>query len=202
LENNTKEKILRVAANLFRKNGFNGTSISDIVRESGVSKMTVYYHFPSKQNMLHEVINRGMGEGTSVKNIANSKLGLKEKLREITKFHVTNMLRHIDFVSASLLERDRLEKQYRSNYIRRRDDYQHRVEEIIKEGIKLGVFPPVKNIKLTTYAIFDICNGPSRWYKPEGALTPEQIAEELSTLICDYLLQIQPGKGSMKTARG
>ena len=184
----TKEKILKVAAALFRNKSFNSTTINDIVREASVSKGSLYYYFPSKQIILYEVVSRGMSLTVPyAKRIFNSELAPKDKLREIIKSHVFNSLENIDYVSVAFRERGQLEEQYRSKYIKLRDEHQSFFEKIIRFGIEQGIFPQV-NVKLTTYAILDICNGPVRWYKPHGPLKPEQIAEEYSSLICDFMM--------------
>lgn len=53
-----KPHIVAIALPLFLENGFKGTSIDRIVKESGVSKPTVYNHFPDKAALLHEVLVR------------------------------------------------------------------------------------------------------------------------------------------------
>lgn len=53
-----KEHIVRNALPLFLENGFKGTSIDMVVRASGVSKPTVYNHFPDKSALMLAVIER------------------------------------------------------------------------------------------------------------------------------------------------
>lgn len=52
-----KEKILKVAKELFIKNGYNATTTGDIVKYSGSSKGNLYYHFKTKENLFLEIIN-------------------------------------------------------------------------------------------------------------------------------------------------
>jgi AcrR family transcriptional regulator len=53
-----KDHIVATAMPLFLQNGFKGTSIDMVVRTSGVSKPTVYNHFPDKSALIHEVLLR------------------------------------------------------------------------------------------------------------------------------------------------
>ncbi len=55
---NTKEQILQVACRLIHLQGFNNTSLDDILRESGVGKGNFYYHFKSKDDLGHAVLDR------------------------------------------------------------------------------------------------------------------------------------------------
>jgi AcrR family transcriptional regulator len=51
-----KEHIIRTALTLFLEHGFKGTSVDLVVKISGVSKPTVYNHFPDKAALMHSVI--------------------------------------------------------------------------------------------------------------------------------------------------
>jgi AcrR family transcriptional regulator len=52
----TRQRILEVAAQLFSERGFAGTSIRDIADALGVTKAALYYHFPSKDAILEELV--------------------------------------------------------------------------------------------------------------------------------------------------
>jgi TetR/AcrR family transcriptional repressor of lmrAB and yxaGH operons len=42
----TRARMLEAAAKLFRKHGYNGTGLSQIIKESGTPKGSLYFHFP------------------------------------------------------------------------------------------------------------------------------------------------------------
>src|SRR5258708_25899751 len=50
-----RRQILAAASELFARNGFEGTSIRDIAAASGVLSGSLYYHFPSKEDLLFTV---------------------------------------------------------------------------------------------------------------------------------------------------
>lgn len=56
----TREKIISSAARLIIKQGAENTSLSDIARESGISKGTLYYYYPTKSELIFEITNRHM----------------------------------------------------------------------------------------------------------------------------------------------
>jgi AcrR family transcriptional regulator len=45
----TRRRILEVAAEAFAERGYTGTSLSDVLKASGVTKGGFYFHFPSKE---------------------------------------------------------------------------------------------------------------------------------------------------------
>ncbi|MEK8129026.1 TetR/AcrR family transcriptional regulator [Paenibacillus filicis] len=50
---------MAVALDLFARKGYHGTKISDIVKASGVSQGTFYWHYPSKEQLALEIIESG-----------------------------------------------------------------------------------------------------------------------------------------------
>ncbi len=54
----TKEQILQVACELIHRQGFNNTSLEEILRESGVGKGNFYYHYKSKDELGYAILDR------------------------------------------------------------------------------------------------------------------------------------------------
>jgi AcrR family transcriptional regulator len=52
----TRERILEVAAELFREKGYDGTSLREIADRMGFSKAALYYHFRSKEEILLAIL--------------------------------------------------------------------------------------------------------------------------------------------------
>lgn len=47
-----RERILRTAHDLFYREGIRATGVDRIIREAGVTKVTLYRHFPSKNDLI------------------------------------------------------------------------------------------------------------------------------------------------------
>ena len=56
-QKNTKKKILDAAFNVFVKNGFKDTTMSHIVKESGLSKGAIYHYYGSKKELFISLID-------------------------------------------------------------------------------------------------------------------------------------------------
>ena len=54
----TKERILRIALELFARNGYLGTSMNDIAGQLGFTKAALYKHYASKQEILEKIVER------------------------------------------------------------------------------------------------------------------------------------------------
>ncbi|MBI5058653.1 TetR/AcrR family transcriptional regulator [candidate division KSB1 bacterium] len=53
-----KEQILNAAFQLFASKGFENSSVDDIASSAGLSKGAIYWHFPSKLEILFELTDR------------------------------------------------------------------------------------------------------------------------------------------------
>jgi AcrR family transcriptional regulator len=53
-----RERILDTASELFYRDGFRAVGIDTIIARSGVAKMTLYYHFPSKDELIVAYLER------------------------------------------------------------------------------------------------------------------------------------------------
>ena len=54
-----------MAINLFQRQGYFATSISEIARQCGIQKASIYYHYPSKENILFHIQQVTMDELTT-----------------------------------------------------------------------------------------------------------------------------------------
>lgn len=72
----TKQRVLTAAQELFAAKGFSGTSLSDISRRCGISDGLILHHFQSKKNLYCQVLENLAGQYThnlvQAKESANS----------------------------------------------------------------------------------------------------------------------------------
>lgn len=84
LTDRKRQAILAAAAEQFRTCGFDATSVDRIAAAAGVSKRTVYNHFPSKDELFTETLVQLLESGAGMPEFAyRSELGLREQLTEL-----------------------------------------------------------------------------------------------------------------------
>lgn len=57
---NTKEHIIEAASRLMHLQGFNHTSIDEVLKESGIGKGNFYYYFKSKEELGYAIIENNL----------------------------------------------------------------------------------------------------------------------------------------------
>lgn len=86
-----REAILQAAIAEFRSSGFEITSMDRIAATAGVSKRTVYNHFPSKEALFAEILNRLWNSITAEQDMHYSpQTPLREQLQTLlqAKLHL------------------------------------------------------------------------------------------------------------------
>jgi AcrR family transcriptional regulator len=58
-EPSTREKILKVAQQLFARNGYDGTTTKELAEKAGIAEGTLFRHFTNKKAILVEVATQG-----------------------------------------------------------------------------------------------------------------------------------------------
>jgi TetR/AcrR family transcriptional regulator of autoinduction and epiphytic fitness len=82
LTDRKREAIIQAAIAEFRTNGFDITSMDKIAATAGVSKRTVYNHFPSKEELFAEILNQLWARVTAEQEAAyRPDLPLRDQLR-------------------------------------------------------------------------------------------------------------------------
>ncbi len=80
-----RNEILDKAAGLFEANGYNKTTINDILREVNIAKGTFYYYFKSKEELMDAIIDRYMEIGLERAEVVKARKDLSptEKLLQV-----------------------------------------------------------------------------------------------------------------------
>ena len=141
---NTEEKILKVALELFVRQGFHGTSIYDIMRKVGMTKGAFYSHFTSKGDLFLKLINefRVRIFETMVNDINAFEGNTLEKIHRVITLssHVatenTYLCVFLTFLTTEMNTDVDFEPPLKSIYI----DYQKFISGLISRGIKQGLF--------------------------------------------------------------
>ena len=55
-----QQTVLRVAIELFNRQGYDATSMGDLARELGLTKSAIYHHVPSKEHLLERALDEAL----------------------------------------------------------------------------------------------------------------------------------------------
>ncbi|MDJ0363069.1 TetR/AcrR family transcriptional regulator [Rhodococcus sp. H29-C3] len=174
----SRNAIIAAATENFQNRGYHGTSIRDIARDADMTAASIYHHFPSKQHILQYLMESALKTVISRTQSALINAGkspveqLEAVVRAWVQFHACNTaealissteIRSLDAVGHRLV-------------ISLRDQQQQLFRDIIHRGVTDGVFTTVYPVEASR-AIINMGVAISSWYRPNGSLTPDDIAE-------------------------
>lgn len=143
----TKSYIIETAATIFNKKGYEGTSLSDIIESTGLTKGAIYGHFQNKDDLASEVLEHNLELASKI--IFSN---VKEKIHAYDKLIAFSRSYSIffDFISKSggcpvinaAVDFDDGHTLMRKKVIKFITMWQNSIQKIINEGIEKGELRP------------------------------------------------------------
>lgn len=176
----TAELVRKAALDLFSATGYDGTSMREIAAAVGVKAGSLYSHFPSKEEILWQLVSdattlldRVQDEAAAaLPDSADAPTRLAVFVRTHTSYHARNC------EQALIVNRQihSLAENRHSEVLRWRDRYEMRLRTILLEGVLSGAFA-IPEPRVTSYAILQMGMGVASWFRPDGPLSVTQICD-------------------------
>jgi len=185
----TREDILEAAAQVFRQKGFHGASMNDIAEAVSLQKASLYHHVSSKQEILLEILDRALQLLLErISSITNQNIPADKKLHLMIREYLQILVENIDLATVLLFEHRALERRQHSRHIPNRDKFESLWKDVITEGVNKKLFD-CDDPALATRALLGQLNWTITWFRPDGDLTIEQIADRYSQVLLNGLLK-------------
>lgn len=143
----SKEKVIDSAQVLFHLNGFQNTSIDDILKQSGVTKSNFYYHFKSKEELGLLVLEKRISEYEKkflLETLEDTSISPEQRLKnyykKVTTYHKNLNCRNGCPFGNLALEMSDINEKFRLQLSEFFNHWQKIIELCIKEGIKQKQF--------------------------------------------------------------
>jgi len=182
-----RDEVLSVAEKLFAKRGFYATSVREIADALRIKGGSLYAHIESKDELLWDILTAAAGRFfQAVEPIVASDLVPIEKLRRVIAAHVAVVTSNLNAAAIYSTEWRCLEEPKRSEFGAERDRYERMIRGLLADCIREGTFADVDE-KFATLLILSSINWIYQWYRPDGPMTPEEIARKLTDMIFNGL---------------
>lgn len=174
----TVERLREEAARLFWEKGYTATTTREIAESLGVQRASLYYHIESKEKLLYDLCVESLGNihGAVAQAIAD-KTDPLDRVRAMIRAHVVAMLKDREKHATMLTELKALSPSLQVEILRLRDEYESLVQDILSEAQNSGVLWKEASTKELELALLNLLNWTIFWYRPNGELSPENLAE-------------------------
>ena len=186
-----RDKILAAAVRLFAEYGYHAATMRDIAQIAGIQAASIYYHYPSKQTLLVEIMETHMRKlNANLERIVSKPHEVQQRLYEAISNHI---LLHTTYKSEFFIidtEIRALEGDNRGKILAMRDYYEDLIQGLLHEGMEQGVLCHT-DVKISSYAIIAMCTEVAQWFRPSGRLNVQQVIEIYFQMITKGLLIIK-----------
>jgi AcrR family transcriptional regulator len=178
-----KDVVLAAAVDNFQRLGYHGTSMRDIARDADMKVASIYHHFPSKQRILQDIMVRVLSDVISLTRGALIRAGTSpsEQLQAVTRawvvFHTSRRAEAL--IGASELRS--LDEEGLRLVVALRDEQERMFRDIVERGVAEGEFV-TPHPREAVRAILNMGSSIASWYRLDGELSPEQMADRYAVL--------------------
>jgi len=182
-----KEQIFLTAERLFKEKGYMASSMRDIAAELDIEAASLYSHIKSKDEILETICFRMADQFLeSIAEANDLYFNAEERLKIAIKSHIKILTGDLNASSVFIREWRHLNEPRLSEFKELRNKYENEFRSILQNGEDENVFQTVDK-KFAVLTILSALNWITEWYKPEGEMTSDEIAENLSAFILNGL---------------
>lgn len=196
---NRRDIIIKTAGQLFREKGYEGTSVRDLADAVGLQSGSLFFHFGSKEEILVSLLEGGLKRAVAIvdRHLANAS-SPEEKLSAILHGHLQAILaEERDAFYVVLRDWRTLSPPSRKKVIALRDEYESHIARALEELAQTGLIP--NNTRLFRLFLLGALNWTVQWYRPDGNLTIEQLADGFLELMVSAQSHAGPGRKARKS---
>lgn len=177
-----RKELVAIAARLFCNQGYETTTVRMLADAMGIKSGSLFHHFNDKQEILYAVIESGMLHAMEIaRHTLLTAKTPRERLYALARAHLSTLLEDRDAHVVAIYEWRSLTQDSRDLLVKLRDAYETSWREVINECHEVGLIKG--NQSLQRHMALGALNWTVQWYKPEGKLSPDELAEELVAML-------------------
>ena len=177
-----REAILQTAAQLFLEKGYGRTLMNDVADRLNITKPALYHYFSNKEEILLECYRWGTGLILDKLSQIAARAGTGLEKVEAFVYEYANLMT-VNFGRCVMrLDETDLSPKARAEVRGCKRNIDRRLRTFIQEGIDDGSITPC-DPRMAAFSTAGAVNWICMWYRPEGQLTPEEIAAQFAQML-------------------
>jgi len=193
----TAERVRKAALRRFAQAGYAAVSMREIATDVGVRPGALYNHFPTKQDILKDLMLTHMAELLGAWTALEHSSSM-DPLERFVRFHIRYHLERADEVFISYMELRNLEPDNFETVETERRRYEAVLTSILEDGLADGRYA-VDDPKVATRAIIAMLTGIPTWYREGGGLSEKEVEDLYLTMVQKA---VAPGSKPSRTETG
>ena len=183
----SRERVLRVATQLFATQGYHATGMKDLENASGLGRSSLYYQFPSKEALLFAIITPYLRELIAYGNeLLDTEMPAKHRLCELSRGVMQCITDNLAATTLCFREIHAVTGEHRKELLDLHREYEQIWSRVLQAGVKEGAFRRADG--LAVKALLGMHHYSYLWLRADGPGTPGEIADSFCDLLRDGLL--------------
>jgi AcrR family transcriptional regulator len=183
-----RNEILRAATALFATRGYRAITIDHIAEAIGLTKSAMYYYFKNKYDLLSTIFHDSFAYYlTHAHAIAAQNATPEEAMRRLIRQHILNAIELREWTTIYFREQSELNDKDRAYITKCNKEYSELFERAYVRGLP-GAFKQLPPMIVYNY-IVGSCNSIIQWFRDDGDLDPQQVADMMTTIVEDGFRQ-------------
>ena len=188
--NDARERLIKAAIDLFYRKGYPTTTIRDIGKKASISTSVIYHYFNDKEEMLFEIIElAGKDLFELLEEIIKEESDPVECLKKMIRAHMVDWCLKRKKESKIIVMDDAwlTDKRKKINIESQRKLYflyKTKLTELKEKGLIIDT-----DLTVLCFSIFGIIAQSIRWFSEKGALSKEEVADNVIHILFDGVLK-------------
>ena len=177
----TPEELLALVAQEFLSRGYDATSMADLARATGLTKSAIYSHVTGKQELLRLAVSRAVDALFAVLDEPAAVQGAAvDRLEHVVRRSAEVLVDQLPYVT--LLLRVRGNTPVEREALARRREFDDRLSSLVRSAIDEGTMRDDLDPRLVTRLLFGMVNSVAEWYRPQRAISSDDVADAVVAL--------------------
>lgn len=184
MDDSPRGRLLAAAAHLFRTKGFERTTVRDLAQAVGIQSGSIFHHFKSKEEILRCVMEEVIHFNTDrMKAALMQAQSPRDKLLALIRSELVSINGETGEAMAVLIYEWRsLSEESQRFILTLREHYEQLWLTVLNEAKTAGLIPSHVDTFILRRFLTGALSWSNYWYKPNGPLTIDQLAEQALSL--------------------
>lgn len=186
----SRDAILDAAAALFRRQGYSATTLRQIASKAKIKAGSIYYYFDSKEEILEEVLDRGLQHVYDSVKAAVKQAGdvpYRKRIGLAIEAHLVALLETSEFTSANIRMYGQLPERLKKKHRPLRRAYAKYWDKMFTDARRAGEIRADMEIVPLRIFVLGALNWTIEWFQLDTKNAVLELARRTELLIFDGL---------------
>ncbi|MBW3665614.1 MAG: TetR/AcrR family transcriptional regulator [Actinobacteria bacterium] len=178
------DRLVAAATRLFANQGYERTTVQEVVVAAGVTKGAMYHYFTSKDDLLHEIYHRILTmQLERLRAFADDEGPIDARLREAAVDVIATTVDNFDDLTVVARCMHLLAPPQQRAVRSERRRYHETFRHMVAEGQRAGMFASEVDADLVVDFFFGAVHHLPMWFRPDGRLSGQALGEAYADLL-------------------